>query len=234
MRVLSGLGVLTRFVAAVAASLLMRALGALFLAAGVRGLESSRHFVPQIATVVDVRPGMSKGDINTSSRNLWSVRLAVSYRYSRGGRVQLGQGILDLGQAGKTEAERRLEMAIARHAPGVPIEVFVDPDDPSRSVLQRRGSAYGIPALVFGAGLVVAPIVLTCLSVREWWLRRRGRPAEPATTGRFLTVLALLMLSGLLIAALAVGMEREPAFWGVLGGAALVMVVMILVERGKG
>jgi len=61
--------------------------------------------------------------------------------------------------------------------PGAPVTVLVDPDDPSRSVVQGRRAAssggtasdLGLVAIVVGAGIVV-------LGLHECWRCRRGRP----------------------------------------------------------
>jgi len=234
---LAGWGVLLRFLGGLMAFLFMLLFGALFLAAGVYTLAAtSSHFEPLQATVLSARPVI--GAVKTGGRNRWSVSVSLSYRYEIDGSSYPGQGTLDLGRAGSPgEAERRVAAAIARHAPGARFEVFVDPDDPARSVPERRGAVWAVPALGFGVTVLVVAMGSAVGGLRDWWRRRRGVEIDPVAaeraSGRWRAGIASVLLVVLLLAAVAIGFQREPLTWAVLLGVLAIVVVMVLLDRRR-
>ena len=232
---LARLGVLLRFLGGLIAFVFMLIFGALFLAAGVYTLgATSSHFEPLEATVLSARPVI--GAVGTSGRNSWSVSVSLTYRYEIDGSSYPGQGTLDLGRAGSPgEAEQRAAAATARYAPGARFDAFVDPDDPARSVPERRGAAWAVPALAFGATILVIAMGIAVGSLRDWWRRRRGVAIDSVAAERaferWLAGIATVLLVVFFLAAVAIGFEREPVAWAVLLGILAVLVVAILLDR---
>lgn len=227
LKVLGGLAIL----------MIAAALGGLFLAAGIYGLNaSSTDFVAHDATVRSARASVTRGAVNTSSRNSWSVTISLGYTYQVGNTTHPGQGVMDLGRVSSPgEAEQRAAMAKARYTPGAPVTVFVDPDAPARSVLERQGKVWAIPSLAIGAAFLLTLTGIVIGSLRSWWRQRTGLASESATqphqNDRFLTLIAIALLLTLGSSAAIIGMKRDPMFWVVLPGILIVVITAVLRSR---
>jgi hypothetical protein len=233
------LGVLLRFLGRLVATLLLLTMGALFLAAGVRDLRfPSAHFEPVEATVLSSRPATNRGAPDTSSRNSWSVTVPLLYRYEVDGDTYQSSGILDLGRVSSlSAAEQRAAAAAVRYAPGARVEAFVDPDDPARSVLERRGAVWAIPVLAFGAVFLLTALGYAVMGIQDGWRRRRGAGTDPAAAeraiDRWLNRAAIVLLVVLALSAIAIGIEREPLTWTVLLGIMAVVAVKVWLDRRR-
>lgn len=205
---------LLKFLGSLIALVLVLILGTLFLAAGVYGLRNtSIHFEPLEATVLRTRPRVARSAIDTGSRDSWSVSVSLSYRYSIDGDSFPGQGTLVLGRASSPgEAERRVVAAGARFVPGRSVEVFVDPDNPARSVLRRRGVPWAMPALALGAAIFMILLGIAVMNLWAWLRRRTGAKIDNAVMDRrfqrWLTGVATVLLVTLLLAAVGMGLKR--------------------------
>ncbi len=136
----------------------------------VRGLvhqiDASRRFVPVIGTI-----SRSKVETHTDSDGT-SYRARVEYAYRVGGRDYRADRIA-FGPNIATSRQARQD--VARFAAGTEPTVYVDPDDPSRAVLDPRVRGIHVFALVFMSPFNAVMLCLW-LGVAHAW-RERGRPA---------------------------------------------------------
>ena len=123
-----------------AALLLWACAGALFFAVGATAWRAERHRltsyrpVPAVVTGTEVVTVPHAGDDDTPT-----YRPVVRYRYDVAGRgAFVGDRVTPLGES---RSGGWAQGVVARYAPGMAVTAYVDPDDPSKSFLERRRSA---------------------------------------------------------------------------------------------
>jgi hypothetical protein len=149
-------------------------LGLPFLAVGVAvgafwgpGLlveaRATERYVPTVATVEEI-------EIESHSRTKGGTRheIEIAYRYTVDGVSHLGT-TWKVGGGATSSRRVDLEPLVARHPVGSTLEVFVDPMDPSRAVVERGGADSAWMMIGFGVvfGSIGSALVWSGLSARR-------------------------------------------------------------------
>jgi hypothetical protein len=106
-----------------------------------------------------------------------TARAEIVYRYQVGGRQYTADRYNFV--PGST-SDSTVPAVVASHAPGTKFECYVDPDDPSRAVINRTATLWyflGVPFFVMFAGI---PGVIGLVALRG---QRRNRAAQQALSG---------------------------------------------------
>jgi len=199
------------------ALMLMAALGLLMLLAGIKGVtQPTVGYLPVSGTVIDHRTSVERGSPATSSRNRYNLRVTVRYTYTVDGMTYPGLTSLLPIDLGSLSDAKKMEAVIAhRYAKGTPVEVFYNPQEPSKSALERRSWLTGTAALVFGVLLLGGAIGLGLMGLLETVRRLRDGPqSEPwhaeLLLWRWLKRGAIGLTALLFVAALAFGWSYAP------------------------
>ncbi len=130
----------------------------------ISAARATRDWVPVAGSVASARAAVQAG-----SKGRTRHHVAIEYRYEAGGALRTSDrysvgGMLPAGDAAQAELLARA------YRPGDPLTVYVDPLDPTRSVLARGGEQKAWFTLAFGLVLILAA---------GWVLVRRVVLARP-------------------------------------------------------
>ncbi|NEV64013.1 DUF3592 domain-containing protein [Thiorhodococcus minor] len=214
-------------------------LGALFTAAGLHGVKNaSTHYTPVTATVIVSKPDSRRGNVNTSSRDLWSSSVDIQYAYAINGARLHGRDRLAIGRDGSpSEASARAAAASDLYAPGNPVQIFVDPEDPSKSTLERETALSGMAVLMVGMIFLAVTLGWGLFSLSK--LVRRifvTTPMAAATERRFqkgMNRALLILLGAMMASALAWGATRAPVTVAIIVGVVILSAGWIRWSKGR-
>jgi len=125
--------------------------------------RATERYVPTVATVEEI-------EIESHRRSKGGTRheLEIAYRYAVDGVSQLGT-TWQVGGGATSSRRVDLEPLLARHPVGSTLEVFVDPQDPTRAVVVRGGEDSAWLLIGFGVlfGSVGSFLVWNGLALRR-------------------------------------------------------------------
>ncbi|HGY91817.1 MAG TPA: DUF3592 domain-containing protein, partial [Planctomycetes bacterium] len=109
-------------------------------------------------------------DSDRSGRHEFTPR--VTYTYDVGGRTHEGH-VISRELAGRYPSRREAEAQIEAFEPGADVDVYYDPDSPSRSCLVPGDHGDGIAFMLTGAGIVAIALFIISLPMLKGYLRRQ-------------------------------------------------------------
>ncbi len=183
----------------------------------------TRSWVPCPATVTQ----LEWRDINKKGEKLYEFR--AEYVYAFGGRPFTGDRINGLlrNAGGREYSRRQYDALLECKQTGRPATAFVDPDDPTRSILFREPPPFSTWGLMLGMGMMFFGLPIAGLAVslvrararlrkvlrehgEKWWLMRRDwerMQAKPCVVRVELAAVTFF---------LSVGMMLGPGVWTVV------------------
>lgn len=214
-------------------------LGVLFTAAGLYGVKNaSMVYEPVSATVALSTPQTRRGNADTASRSLWSSSIDIEYFYEIDGTSFNGRDRLDIGSDGSpSEASARVAAALDLYAPGNAIQVFVDPEDPAKSRLERKTALSGLPVLMMGMIFLTVTLGGGLLSLSRRSRRTfQKRTEDTSTEGRlhrWMDRALLILVGAMMVSGLAWGATKEPVTVAIVVGSVALFGGWILWDRRR-
>ncbi len=147
--------------------LIFGGVGVIILAFGIRSLKEARISAQWPATdgrIISSRVERHVSRSSSSGNTSVTYGADITYDYVVDGHTYEGSRVAvgDIRTSNRSRAERIVE----RYAAGTPVEVFYNPDDPSRAVLEAglQSQAFLLPGL--GSAFILFSIIFLVLSAR--------------------------------------------------------------------